>query len=98
MIREQSGNLLSADVEALVNAVNTVGVIEVAAGISQRCQQLREFRVDEDPVAAGLHVPQHPGRGEPAQPAGCHGARHIATFHDGRDADLVTTSNLPHPS
>lgn len=27
MIREQSGNLLSADVEALVNAVNTVGVM-----------------------------------------------------------------------
>ncbi|MEV4209162.1 macro domain-containing protein [Nocardia salmonicida] len=27
MIREQSGDLLSADVEALVNAVNTVGVM-----------------------------------------------------------------------
>lgn len=27
MIREQSGDLLSADVEALVNAVNIVGVI-----------------------------------------------------------------------
>ncbi|MFG2446467.1 macro domain-containing protein [Nocardia fluminea] len=37
MIREQSGDLLSADAEALVNAVNTVGVM--GKGIALRFKQ-----------------------------------------------------------
>lgn len=53
MLEEQSGNLLTADVEALVNAVNTVGVMGKGIALQFKRAYPASFRAYRDACARG---------------------------------------------